>query len=189
MIRTVYICFNILDHSYISVHNNFIIGTESKIYRAKEMLFFTVDYDSYYTSENNKYISTVINTTNISDIETILYVLLTVGNRTNRIFILPSFPCNLRININFEQENRRCNFLKYWKIEALNKYYSNKYREYSFVYNRLVPNIYKDSVYINVKNDSINNVMKLVTNELKYIVIIFESVFNHFDQIQGIKRK
>lgn len=173
------------------MHNNFIKGIDSKIYREKEMLFYQVDENNYYTSKQQKYISSIIYTKNISDIETILYILLKIANRTNRILILPSFPCNLHTNIyNNINTNKKCNFIKYWYIEELNKYYPNKYREHSFPYNKLVNKKYVKGKILNLENDNINRIIYILHRiDYNYIIINISSIYSHYTNITGVKRK
>lgn len=152
------------------------------------MLFYCVDFEKYYTSENNKYISAVINKYNISDIESIMYVLFSIHKITDRIIILPSYPCEIHPHY-LKEKDRRCNFMKHWSIEELNKFYENKYREHSFLSNNLVPQKYKNPEYIYSKNDSIKSIINIMNSSSSVIIITIKSIIFHHSNIQGIKRK
>lgn len=108
------------------VHNNFIRGSDSKIYREKEMLFYSVDINQYYSSTDTKYFSFIYkNTKDLKDIETLILFSLLYANYSNFIFILPKILCKYCNIYNKEF----CSFIDCWKIRNLNKCFNNKYRE------------------------------------------------------------
>ena len=78
------------------MHNNFIMGSECKIYRLREMLYFNYDTDHYYTSSDRNYLivdaedERIRTTTYLSQVAYLSHVL-------NRTFLLPTFPCPANI--------------------------------------------------------------------------------------------
>lgn len=108
------------------MHNNFIKGADSKLYREKEMLFFKVDIDKYYSSLKRKYFTFIIN--NVSTLyyaETVIWKGLIFSNATDYIYILPRILCKL-CNIN---NSKWCSFIDCWRIRNLNHCFNLKYRE------------------------------------------------------------
>lgn len=114
------------DNKCISAHNNFIKGSDSKVYREKEMLFYNVDINKYYSDINSKYFTFIYkNSTYIAQIEKLMWMGLIFSNNTNFIFILPRIICKY-CNIH----NRKwCSYIDCWKIRNLNKCFINRYRE------------------------------------------------------------
>lgn len=108
------------------VHNNYIIGADSKLYREKEMLFYKVDIDQYYSNSNNNYFTFIYNrTTNIYDIEKLILTGLSYSNSSNYIFILPRVLCVYCKIIN----KKWCSYIDCWRIRFLNHCFKGKYRE------------------------------------------------------------
>lgn len=108
------------------MHNNYIIGIDSKIYREKEMLFYTVDISEYYSSTKQKYFTfTYLESNSINDIEILIWKGLMIANKSNIIFILPRILCKYCHNCH----GKWCSYIDCWKIRNLNKCFSEKYRE------------------------------------------------------------
>lgn len=128
-------CLIIIDHNYLSVHNNFIIGADQKEYRDKEMLFWVYDKNHYYSSQKNKYLMVDIVSNNISQIENYIKFSFELSLKINRILILPSIPCSLCKKRKYF--SNKCSFIVYFNIRKLNKYIGkDKYREnVYFLYN------------------------------------------------------
>lgn len=112
------------------VHNNYIIGADSKIYREKEMLFYKVDIDQYYSSINNNYFTFIYNhSSHIYDIENLILAGLSYTNLSNFIFILPRVLCVYCKIIN----KIWCSYIDCWKIRYLDYCFNKKYRENVYV--------------------------------------------------------
>lgn len=115
-----------IDNKCISAHNNFIKGADSKIYREKEMLFFYVDIDKYYSESDANYFTFIyFKSTKIYDIEKIIWIGLTFSNSSKYIFILPRILCKY-CNVN---NKYWCSFVDCWKVRNLNNCFEKKYRE------------------------------------------------------------
>ena len=76
----------------VMMHNNFIIGSENKIYRLREMKLYNEDTDEYYSSPTRKYL--------MADVEekrrnSTLYLMqvAVLCRILNRTFLLPTFLC------------------------------------------------------------------------------------------------
>lgn len=126
MILTVYHLYLVLDNECITVHNNFIKGADSKLYREKEMLFFKVDLKKYYTSLERNYFSFLVhNAADLSEIEILLWKGLKFSNNSKFVLILPRVSCKLCNIFNAKW----CSYIDCWKIRNINNCFKMKYRE------------------------------------------------------------
>lgn len=116
----------LLDNKCMIVHNNYIKGADSKIYREKEMLFYKVDINHYYSNINVYYFTFLyFNSSSISEIEKLIWIGLSFTNYTNYIFVLPKILCIYCKIYN----NKWCSYIYCWRIRNLNKCFAGKYRE------------------------------------------------------------
>ena len=125
----------------VVVHNNWIVGMENKILRAKEMHQWMFDKDAYYTSTTNKYLmyenpKPLAKTTAKLVQVTRLKRALSIGHILERIVIMPKFYFQNSINT----------LLKLINIKNLDAQFNGAYREHSFLTHPLVPDAVKQSV-------------------------------------------
>ena len=122
----------------VVVHNNWIVGLENKIYRAKELHQWLVNYNRYYTNTTRKYI-TYNNTKPYTKKNQIMALqsALAAGRVLNRTVILPKIYCN---------ETIECGLNSLARMKTFDPVFSGKYREHSFLTHPLVPSAVKKSV-------------------------------------------
>ena len=126
----------------VTIHNNWIIGYASKIYRFKEYGLWEVDTDGYYSSPERKYISY----DNPSDTQKkehpreqendALRIVFTIAYLLNRTVIVPKFHSG----------GETLSMLQLYDIEDLDTGLKNCYRESTFLGSDLVPEQIKSSV-------------------------------------------
>ena len=115
------------------VHNNWIVGTEAKIYRFKEMLQWNYDgTDGYYSSVSRKYL--VYENTRSKDgvagevtwklDKQALENALMIGGVLNRTVVLPRFDC---------KHGTRCNLLSWINLKSFDSVFGDRYRENLFL--------------------------------------------------------
>lgn len=93
------------------------------------MLFFKVDINKYYSDTKANYFTfTYSNSSNIIQIEKLIWIGLTFSNITNFIYILPRVLC-VYCNI---YNTKWCSYINCWKIRNLNNCFSGRYRENVF---------------------------------------------------------
>jgi len=117
---------------------------------------WTIDEDKYYSSTTARYI-TYDNPRNFGR-NTSSYELealksaLAIAVASNRILILPSFRCcsgcSAKSRVRCSSPKFRCSLLSLLRLNVFDRVFANRYREHSFLYNRLVPNRIKRSVSV-----------------------------------------
>lgn len=76
----------------IMMHNNYIVGSENKFYRWREMLFYEDDSDGYYSSPDRMYL--MVDAPEERKNNTLyLHQVAVLSRLLNRTFLLPTFPC------------------------------------------------------------------------------------------------
>ena len=131
------------------VHNNYVGSTAAKRYRFKENLMWNInihfnglDYvGGYYNNENNYYL--LYGNPQYFNDDTLLRERQALKNAmilallTDRILILPEFHCCqcLHHKISCDHPRHKCSLLNIAKIKTLDKHFSTRYREHSFIYN------------------------------------------------------
>ena len=114
----------------VVVHNNWIVGVEAKVYRAKELHQWMNDRDQYYTSTTRLYLTYKHFTEPIKSLNAAFHL----GRSLNRTLILPSFHGS--------------NLLSVVSIDKFDKLHAGLYREHSFLTHPLVPLKVKNSKYL-----------------------------------------
>lgn len=78
--------------SEIMMHNNYIVGSNNKFYRWREMRFYEEDEGGYYSSPTRSYL--MIDAPNARRNNTLyLHQVAVLSRLLNRTFLLPTFPC------------------------------------------------------------------------------------------------
>ena len=114
-----------LKRQEIMMHNNYIVGSESKLYRLRELLYYNYDTDHYYSSVNRKYL---IVDASVERVRTPLYLrqVAYVAHALNRTFLLPFFPCPANFTAS------KCNLCRndVECYESFRKLINGNYRDY-----------------------------------------------------------
>lgn len=152
-----------------TIHNNWMLGFEAKEYRLKELHLYKFDYDGYYSSDNNYYLSLDYDEQERT-LEYYYYLLfyfidrndkmtlmlgLYLANISNRIVILPRFKCydvKHKTTPICSTADTECNFLVHWNIKRFNSVFKAKYREsvyiiYIYIY---IIDIFNSSIYFKI---------------------------------------
>ena len=132
----------------LSVHHNWIVGTDAKIFRMKEFLMWYIDKGGYFSSPTAKYLSyTSKGCGSATDESEAMKVALTIAVATGRTLIIPDFGCyKCRVfgwgadeNSCFKGGNKRCPFHALFSVAKLNEHWAQKYRTSAFLRHPLVP--------------------------------------------------
>ena len=76
----------------IMMHNNYIVGSENKFYRWREMRFYDDDSDGYYSSSERRYL--MVDASEERKNNTLyLHQVAVLSRLLNRTFLLPTFLC------------------------------------------------------------------------------------------------
>ena len=167
----------------VVIHNNWIVSNAAKIYRFKENLLWENNKDNYYSQSDKRYIvydNPLIKHKNCSDNKCFkdqqfkfeklaLKNAFRLGKILNRTVILPRFHCK-------NNYNKECALNEHFSINDFDKTMFNKYRENSFLFNRLTPKnifgVHNDEVYLindelqlNLNYDISDSVSQLKTTE------------------------
>ena len=118
-------------------HNNWIVSSDAKMYRLKELgLFFT--QSDYYSNPENRFItykSLPFNAT-IEEEERVLKTALLLAIRLKRILILPKFHCHKeavkenQLDIVYRHPRNHCTLNAYWCIRDFDAFFGEFYREH-----------------------------------------------------------
>ena len=132
----------------IVVHNNWIIGIENKVLRAKEMHQWMYDKDTYYTSTTNKYLAYENPTPKDEKTSAQVQIArltraLSLGYILERIVILPTFYI----------KNNAKSLFSLIGIKSFDAQFDGAYREHSFLTHPLVPDSIKASTIVLVMLD------------------------------------
>ena len=76
----------------VMMHNNFIIGSENKYYRLREMRLYEDDTDGYYSSPTRKYLMVDAEERKRNSTRYLMQVAV-LSRMLNRTFLLPTFLC------------------------------------------------------------------------------------------------
>lgn len=87
-----------ISDSQIMMHNNYVIGTQNKLYRLKEMKLYKLDVDGEYSNPNGRYLTlekwrTYFFLQFYIDNESDLSLAIKLANRLNRSLIIPPIKC------------------------------------------------------------------------------------------------
>ena len=144
----------------IIVHSSGIRTKVAKIYRFKEGGIWKANDETYFNKPEQKYL--IYENTNgytgrqvIDREEKALKTAFKIGSILNRVVILPKMNCN---------ENFKCTILHRYRIEALDDFLYDKYREHVFLLNQLVPLHIKNSLSPTIYLISHNGTKDQVTN-------------------------
>ena len=139
--------------SCISVHNNYILSHNHKLYRFKEHLLWMYDEEEYYSSDERNYIL-YENKYYIGEKETMiaeekaLKNAFMLGYLLNRTVILPKFFCYLCTG-EVVQANKKipmCAANIHFSIKVMDNKLKNRYRENMFLLHPKVPKTVKSSI-------------------------------------------
>ena len=120
------------------VHNNWIVGLENKIYRAKELHQWMNDENQYYSSLTRKYLAYKnYNNSKKEEQMELLETAFNISKALNRILILPQFYKMKTASTLLQMTDH---------IEPFDKKHRGVYREHSFLSHPLVPSKVKQSV-------------------------------------------
>lgn len=76
----------------VMMHNNFIIGSENKYYRLREMRLYEDDTDGYYSSPTRQYLMVDAEERKRNSTRYLMQVAV-LSRMLNRTFLLPTFLC------------------------------------------------------------------------------------------------
>lgn len=99
------------------MHNNWIIGTNNKMYRWREMRLFTEDSDGYYSSPDRNYLMVDAPLERRSRVEFLMQAAV-LSRVLQRVFLVPTFSCprDFKVNqCNLCRNDKLC-FEKFQKI-------------------------------------------------------------------------
>jgi len=134
------------------IHNNWILTKEAKIYRFREHLLWLYDGENqYYSSQTRKYL-TYTGASAAEDQVTVLRTALTLGHLLERTVILPRFCLTSLI-----------------LIRTFETFFSNRYRESSFLQHPKVPAVLKHNM-INYQLSAYTNRYLLLENKTQTII-------------------
>lgn len=107
------------------MHNNWIIGTKNKMYRWREMRFFTEDTDEYYSSSNRSYLIVDAPLERRNRVEFLMQAAV-LSRLLQRVFLVPTFPCPPSFKID------KCNLCRKDKLcyEKFQKIIGSDFRTY-----------------------------------------------------------
>lgn len=89
----------------IMMHNNFIVGSDNKYYRWREMNFYKEDTNEYYSSPTRRYL--MVDASDERKNNTLyLHQVAVLSRLLNRTFLLPTFACPPEIHV------ERCNLCR-----------------------------------------------------------------------------
>ncbi len=135
----------------VIVHNNFMVGYDTKRYRFKEHLLWNLDTNGYYSNKTSKFI--IFDNTwfrpDKKQEHRALENAFFLGHILNRIVILPKFfcyNCSEKICPQPGDERPHCSAYVHYSIRGLDKVFKGKYREHVFLKNALAPDSIKKSV-------------------------------------------
>ena len=139
--------------SVLVVHNNWIVSKEAKVYRFREHLMWLYDgEDQYYSSQTRRYLTytnpnPVFSHGRFPDNKQLskrqlsaLITALSIGYLLNRAVILPKFHCSTGTKTN------QCHLNSLIHITTFDAFFSNQYRESSFLQHPRVPHTVKQSL-------------------------------------------
>ena len=137
----------------VSVHNNYILSYNHKVYRFKEHLLWMPDAGKYYSSTERKYIM-YENKYYIGEKETMIAEMKALKNAfllgyiLNRTVILPKFFCYLCKEevVTNKETIPMCAANIHFNINTMDKYLKDKYRENMFLLHPKVPDIVKSFI-------------------------------------------
>lgn len=169
----------------VVVHNNWIVGLSSKVYRLQEHLMWRYDGDQYYSNPKQMYLY-YSNPHYFTDRDSFLEEVsalknaFIIGEILNRIVILPKFHCDLTKPI-------QCSLLSRIRLSVFHKCLLGKYREHMFLSNPKVPLQYTESLNDNPTEMFISNPVlssKNITSKTKKM-----KVFYPFNEGEGPKER
>lgn len=118
-------------------HNNWIVSSNAKEYRLKELGLYH-SMDSYYSNSTAKYITyeSLSPDSSIGQEEKVLASALLTAIALNRILILPEFKCHRDNEIEIQNEElfnhpqNVCTMNTYWCIRQFDEAFALYYREH-----------------------------------------------------------
>jgi len=135
---------NRINCTVLVVHHNWLSSMEAKIYRFREHLMWLYDGENgYYTSRTRKYLTYSNSKPSASmhvakrQVST-LRTALSIAYLLKRVVILPRFYCNA--------DRFDCPLSSLIQMKLFDAYFSNRYRESSFLQHPRVPRVVKRGV-------------------------------------------
>ena len=134
----------------IVLHNTCILTKAAKIYRFREHLMWLYDgKDKYYSSKTRKYITftnqkpaSLLSQIQLTKLQvSTLRTALAIGYIINRVVLLPKFHCKTSKSNGLKP----CPLNSLIRIGTFDSFFSGQYRESSFLWHPLVPQIVKQS--------------------------------------------
>lgn len=143
----------------IIVHNNWIVGHATKVYRFKEAGFWSVDYDGYYSDPNRKYLA-FDNSVDFGRNLTILRETkalenaLTIATLLDRVVVLPRFHCyGCKGHPACRRSGAGCSMNYLFSMSAFDDQFGGRYREHVFLDHPKVPENVKSSMSPTIRID------------------------------------
>ncbi len=127
----------------VAVINDEVFTREAKIYRFKEMHFWNLNIEGYYTDTKRQYIMFDNPYTFGNSTETMIEELkalrnaLAMGQILQRFVILPRFHCVAQEDI--DNEIQYCNLHDVLRLEEFQQSFMGRYREHAFLWHHKVP--------------------------------------------------
>ncbi|KNB42809.1 hypothetical protein JH06_3712 [Blastocystis sp. subtype 4] len=125
----------------IMMHNNYIVGSENKFYRWREMRFYDDDSDGYYSSSERRYL--MVDASEERKNNTLyLHQVAVLSRLLNRTFLLPTFLCPPTIPL------EKCNLCRN-DVECFKRFrllIQMQYRDYAFRNHPLTPEDVKNAI-------------------------------------------
>ena len=189
----------------VSVHNNYILSYNHKVYRFKEHLLWMPDEGQYYSSIERKYIM-YQNTFYIGETETMiaeekaLKNAFMLGYILNRTVIMPKFFCYLceKEVVNDIRTMPMCAANIHFDINTMAISLKDKYRENMFLSHPKVPIIVKSSISetvlfktkfyseeIHQQSININDIDTYFMLQDEDIYFNIEDIVNHLTSLQN----
>lgn len=144
-------------------HNNWIVSTEAKEYRLKELGLFYSPHDDYSDETVNylTYEPLGLEAT-IEEEQSLLETALRLSIALDRVLILPSFSCHANDTLNQQSHHvllsDGCTLNTYWCVRQFDSVFKGRYREHisydtvtcfpsrnSFLFNPRVPQSVRDA--------------------------------------------
>ena len=146
----------IVPKDIVMLHNNYMGNTESKRYRFRENLMWKVDriptdinfnnsltFQNYYSDPDKKFLlydnPQYFREHTLKKEQQALLNALCLSDISGRILVLPEFHCCKCSHKYISCETHKCSLLNIAKLKSFHSYFSEKYREHSFLYNSASP--------------------------------------------------
>ena len=138
----------------VMFHNNWIMTSEAKIYRIKELGLFYTESD-YYSNTERSFLTydPLPESASLEEEQRTLAAALLTSIALHRVLILPAFFCHSDY-LASDQYTRldahprnQCTFNTYWCVREFDKWFKDYYREHAFIDNPQVPQHVRDELH------------------------------------------